>query len=63
MTEGKPKRRPRGVSPRGNFERAKSVAMSSEEARVAADRQKTETLRRAQLSIMCRSSLVTHPQK
>jgi hypothetical protein len=50
MTEGKPKRRPRGASPRGNFERAKSVAMSSEEARIAANKQKTETLRRARLN-------------
>jgi hypothetical protein len=50
MTEGKPKRRPRGTSPRGNFERAKSVAMSSEEARIAANKQKTETLRRARLN-------------
>jgi hypothetical protein len=50
MTEGRPKRRPRGVSPRGNFERAKSVAMSSEDARIAANKQKTETLRRARLN-------------
>jgi len=49
MTEEKPKRRPRGVSPRGDFEAAKSFASSSEEARLAADRRKTEALREARL--------------
>ncbi len=48
MTEVK-NRRPRGASPRGNFETAKTYAVSSEEARLAAERRKTEALRQARL--------------
>ncbi|WP_276121864.1 hypothetical protein [Pararhizobium qamdonense] len=49
MTELKTKRRPRGISARGDFEVAKSIATSSEEARKAADKRKTEALRDARL--------------
>jgi hypothetical protein len=44
------KRRPRGESPRGNFEAAKVFATTSEEERVAAAKKKTEALRAARLS-------------
>ena len=44
-------RRPRGSSPRGDFEQAKDFAISSEEARIAADRKKTEALREARFRI------------
>lgn len=43
------KRRPRGPSPRGDFEAAKMFATASEDARVAANKQKTEALRQARL--------------
>jgi hypothetical protein len=42
-------RRPRGKSAIGNFETAKRFAVESENARVAADRRKTEALRAARL--------------
>ena len=49
MTEYEPKRRPRGESPRGNFETAKASATNSEEERVAANRRKTKILQAARL--------------
>ncbi len=50
MTEVKPeKRRRRGASPRGEFEAAKSFATASEDARVAADKRKSEALRMTRL--------------
>lgn len=46
MTQAEPlERRPRGQSAKGDFEQAKSTATRSEEARIAADRRKTEALR------------------
>ncbi len=41
------KRRPRGSSPRGSFEVSKLFATVSEEARVDANKRKTEALRAA----------------
>ncbi|WP_276121881.1 hypothetical protein [Pararhizobium qamdonense] len=50
MTEGEiKKRRRRGASPRGEFEAAKSFATASEDARIAADKRKSEVLRMARL--------------
>ena len=51
----KPQRRPRGASPRGDFEVAKAFASRSEEARIAADRMKTDALREARLKKMAES--------
>ncbi len=45
MSGDKKDRRPRGTSPRGDFETAKVFATSSEEERVAAAKRKTEALR------------------
>jgi hypothetical protein len=42
-------KRPRGASPRGDFEVAKSFASRTEDQRVAADRLKTTALREARL--------------
>ncbi|HTO30855.1 hypothetical protein [Pararhizobium sp.] len=44
-----PNRRPRGASPRGDFDQAKATATASEGMRVAADRKKTEALKEARL--------------
>ncbi len=49
MNVEKQDRRPRGSSPRGNFETAKRFATASEDAWVAADKRKTEALRAARL--------------
>lgn len=49
MMEDKKKRRPRGVSARGDFETAKVFATSSEEERIAEAKRKTEALRAARL--------------
>lgn len=50
MTEPRtPNRRPRGASPRGDFDQAKATATESEEKRIAADRKKTEALKEARL--------------
>lgn len=49
MNVEKHERRPRGSSPRGDFELSKSFATTSEVARVAADKRKTEELREARL--------------
>ncbi len=42
-------RRPRGTSPRGDFEAAKSFATASEEDRLSAAKEKTRALREARL--------------
>lgn len=50
MTEVERKaRRPRGKSAMGEFQSAKDFATASEDARVAADKRKTEALRAARL--------------
>lgn len=49
MTQEKHERRPRGSSPRGDFETAKAYTTATEDARVAADKRKTEALREARL--------------
>lgn len=49
MTMEPSQRRPRGTSPRGDFEAAKSFATASEEARLAAAKEKTRALREARL--------------
>jgi hypothetical protein len=49
MTMEPSQRRPRGTSPRGDFEAAKSFATASEEARLAAAKEKTKALREARL--------------
>ena len=43
------KRKTRGPSPRGEFETAKVFATTSEDARIAADKRKTQLLREARL--------------
>ncbi|WP_156386402.1 hypothetical protein [Rhizobium sp. Leaf391] len=48
MTE-KPTRRPRGESPRGNFEKSKSASTDSETERIAAQQRKSEALRKVRL--------------
>lgn len=48
MTD-KPTRRPRGASPRGNFESSKSACADMEAERLAADKKKSETLRQLRL--------------
>lgn len=50
MTNERPKRRPRGASPRGDFETAKASATNSEEERIAANRDKTKALQAARLA-------------
>lgn len=50
MTEERPKRRPRGASPRGDFETAKASATNSEDERIAANREKTKALQAARLA-------------
>jgi hypothetical protein len=49
MTMDTSPRRPRGASPRGDFEAAKSFATASEQARLAAAKEKTRMLREARL--------------
>ncbi|WP_438748434.1 hypothetical protein [Pararhizobium sp. O133] len=48
MTE-KSSRRPRGASPRGNFEQSKSASTDAETERMAAQKRKTEALRQLRL--------------
>ncbi|WP_156384849.1 hypothetical protein [Rhizobium sp. Leaf453] len=48
MTE-KPTRRPRGASPRGNFEKSKSASTDYETERMAAQQRKSEALRKLRL--------------
>ncbi len=56
MTQSdKAQRRPRGASPRGDFEVAKAFARRSEEARIMADRKKTDALKEARLKKMAES--------
>lgn len=50
MIENESQRRPRGASPRGDFEEAKTYASASEDARVTADRKKTEKLKSMRLA-------------
>ncbi len=50
MTEPKPKRRPRGASPRGNFEEAKQIALSIIQEIKESERKKTDALRQARHS-------------
>ena len=50
MTEERPKQRPRGPSPRGDFETAKASATNSEDERIAANREKTKALQAARLA-------------
>ena len=49
MTMEPSQRRPRGTSPRGDFEAAKSFATASEEARLASAKEKSRALREARL--------------
>lgn len=49
MTMETSQRRPRGTSPRGDFDAAKTFATASEEARLAAAKEKTRMLREARL--------------
>jgi hypothetical protein len=50
MTMETSQRRPRGTSPRGDFDEAKAFATASEEARLAAAKEKTKMLREARLT-------------
>jgi hypothetical protein len=56
----KKKRRPRGLSARGNFDRAKENATVSENDRLEATKRKSEALRQARLQAQA-SSYPRHP--
>jgi hypothetical protein len=49
MTMDPSRRRPRGASPRGDFDEAKAFATASEETRLTAAKEKTRMLREARL--------------
>lgn len=49
MTMEPSQRRPRGTSPRGDFDEAKAFATACEETRLAAAKEKTRMLREARL--------------
>lgn len=50
------KRRPRGLSPRGDFESSKAVAVALIEEKRQADRVKTQTLKAARMQMAASAS-------